>query len=551
MSEKKCNLCYIRQITQPMRSAKSIREAAPYDNGVTKPPMGWSSWNCFRNNIDEQKIIDIAEAMVKTGLKDKGYVSLNLDDNWHSSMRDENGDLQGDLERFPNGIGNLISYLNGKGLKVGLYTSNGTLTCEDLPASFGNEERDAYRIARWGAEFFKYDFCHHHAFTSAAPLVSAIGLIKSGDSEERITVPVSEATLGGNAKYVKFPKLPSGGYVKGLDKNKGIIIFDGIEAEEGEYTLTIVTKKIGDKKERFIAVEVNDGDAEIITVPGCHKPNVYARVQCKITLNNGKNIIKLYNPLLNKADGYMYQYRYMGKMLKKATARVALESGKAERPITYSICEWGFNRPWEWGVTAGNQWRTTLDIRPWWIWMMLIYRRTVKLWKYSSKGHYNDPDMLEVGNGKLTFDQNKTHFSIWCMLNAPLILGNDLRKFIKEDGSVDENNEVLKIVTNENLIAVNQDEKGMQCKRVRSLPRADVLAKPLADGVAICFFNRTRFATSATFDINALAEDEYFDFVKCDGYTLRDLWTNETSASDGKLTVELPPYACKVYKIKY
>ena len=195
MSEKNCNLCYVRQITTPIRSPKSVYDLPSYDNGVTKPPMGWSSWNCFRNNIDENKIISIGEALIKTGLKDKGFVNLNLDDNWHSSMRDENGELQGDLERFPNGIPNLIAYLNSKGLKVGLYTSNGTLTCEDLPGSFGNEERDSYTFAKWGAEFFKYDFCHHKPFTPVAPLVAAVGLINKENKKDQITLTVDQAVL--------------------------------------------------------------------------------------------------------------------------------------------------------------------------------------------------------------------------------------------------------------------------------------------------------------------------------------------------------------------
>ena len=83
MSEKNCNLCFIRQFAPPPRKGKSVYDEPPYDNGVTKPPMGWSSWNCFRNNIDEEKIEAIADALIKTGLADVGYTFVNLDDNWH------------------------------------------------------------------------------------------------------------------------------------------------------------------------------------------------------------------------------------------------------------------------------------------------------------------------------------------------------------------------------------------------------------------------------------------------------------------------------------
>ena len=119
MSEKNCNLCYIRQLTTPHRRGRNVYDEPPYDNGVTKPPMGWSSWNCFRNNIDEEKITRIAEALIKTGLADKGYKFVNLDDNWHSSMRDADGNLQGDLVRFPHGTPALIKKINDMGLKVG------------------------------------------------------------------------------------------------------------------------------------------------------------------------------------------------------------------------------------------------------------------------------------------------------------------------------------------------------------------------------------------------------------------------------------------------
>lgn len=549
MSEKKCNLCYIRQIAQPMRSAKSLKNAKPYENGVTKPPMGWSSWNCFRNSIDEQKIDEIADALVQTGLRDVGFRSLNLDDNWHSSMRDANDELQGDFERFPSGMPALIKKWNEKGLKVGLYTSNGTLTCEDLPASFGREEKDAYTLAKWGAEFFKYDYCHHQPFTPKAPLVASIGIMKRGEPTERVTVSVKDATLGGRARLVPDEKLEAGAHVEGLDKNKGIIVFESVEAEAGEYILTITTRKIGDRKDKFLAVEVNEDDAFIVTVPGCAKFNFYARVQCKVRLKDGGNVIKLYNPFLNKGDGYMFQYQYMGKMLKQATERVATETLTNEKPITYSICEWGVNRPWHWGRTAGNQWRTTPDIRPWWWWMKLIYERTVRLYKYSDKGHYNDPDMLEVGNGKLTYDQNKSHFSVWCMLNAPLILGNDLRKFIKEDGSIDEENVVLKIVKNQKMIAVNQDEKSKQCKRVKFGLRYDVLVKELTDGYAVCLFNKSGSTVKANFDIKKIDGDEYLGFKKKETYRAEDLWSEETFDTNGVFTPTLPPYGCVVYKL--
>ena len=549
MSEKNCNLCYLRQITTPFRNVGSVYDAPVYDNGVKKPPMGWSSWNCFRNNIDEEKITAIAEAMVKTGLADKGYKFVNLDDNWHSSMRDRDGNLQGDLVRFPSGTAALIKKINGMGLKVGLYSSNGTLTCEDLPGGFGNEERDALTIARWGAEFFKYDFCHHQPYTSKAPLISTVELMKIGEPDVKIELKAEDAILGGKAKAVKDEKMPCGSYVTGLDKNGGIIVFDAVVAEEeGEYVLNLTTKKKGEY-DKFVVAEVNTDDAIMIVVPSCKKFNFTARTQTIVRLKKGNNIIKLYNPIEKPADGYVFQYRNMGKMLKKATETVSKESGNTEKPITYSICEWGRNKPYIWGATAGNQWRTTPDIRPWWFWMMLIYDHSVKLYKYSVRGGYNDPDMLEVGNGKLSYEENKSHFTLWSMMNAPLILGNDLRKFIKEDGSADEDNLVLKIVTNEKIIALNQDEKSKACKRVKR-GCVDVLAKPLSDGTSFCFFNRLPFAKTVTVDVKKYSDDEYIEFAKKEKYDAENLWTDEKFVTDGKITVKIPAHGVSVFKLK-
>lgn len=99
---------------------------------------------------------------------------MNLDDCWHSSVRDKDGRLQGDLKSFSSGIKSLVHQLNEKGFKAGIYSSNGTLTCEDLPASLGNERIDAETFADWGIEYFKYDYCHHKLISSLAPNIDKI-----------------------------------------------------------------------------------------------------------------------------------------------------------------------------------------------------------------------------------------------------------------------------------------------------------------------------------------------------------------------------------------
>ena len=183
-----------------------IKAAGEYgNNAALTPPMGWSSWNTFRNNINEQLILDTADAMKKSGLLDAGYQYVNLDDCWHSSVRDKDGRLQGDLKLFSSGIKSLVQQLNEKGFKAGIYSSNGTLTCEDLPASLGNERIDAETFADWGIEYFKYDYCHHRLISSLAPNIDKI--IISGDKlTEDIVLEAETGELYGTAKVITDAK---------------------------------------------------------------------------------------------------------------------------------------------------------------------------------------------------------------------------------------------------------------------------------------------------------------------------------------------------------
>ncbi|RCX14816.1 alpha-galactosidase [Anaerobacterium chartisolvens] len=138
--------------------------AEALDNGLAKtPPMGWNSWNIFHGNINETQIKQIADAMVSSGMRDAGYVYLNLDDNWMANpARDSNGNLRADPTRFPNGIKALADYVHSKGLKLGIYGCRGTMTCMNIPqsGSHGYEQRDANTFASWGIDYLKYDNCN-------------------------------------------------------------------------------------------------------------------------------------------------------------------------------------------------------------------------------------------------------------------------------------------------------------------------------------------------------------------------------------------------------
>jgi alpha-galactosidase len=188
-------------------------------------------------------------------------------------------------------------------------------------------------------------------------------------------------------------------------------------------------------------------------------------------------------------DNMQASYQIMGNAL--------LESG---RPIVYSVCQYGREDVWEWAVeVGGNLWRTTGDINDNWDRIEEIGFDQYKLHEYAKPGHWNDPDMLEVGNGNLTVDENKTHFTLWCMLAAPLMAGNDLRSMSPE---------TIAILTNPELIAINQDALGKQAQRLSAEDGIEVYTKPLSSGeLAVAIFNRNDTATEVSIDWTDLGWD--------------------------------------------
>ena len=125
------------------------------------PPMGWNSWNTFAENINEPLILETADKLVETGLRDLGYEYLVIDDCWSLRERDENGRLVANPEKFPHGMKAVADYVHSKGLKFGMYSCAGNLTCAGYPGSFEHEFTDAETFASWGVDFLKYDYCYH------------------------------------------------------------------------------------------------------------------------------------------------------------------------------------------------------------------------------------------------------------------------------------------------------------------------------------------------------------------------------------------------------
>jgi len=233
-----------------------------------------------------------------------------------------------------------------------------------------------------------------------------------------------------------------------------------------------------------------------------------------------------------------------------ANIRNALDA--AGRPIVLSICEWGTAKPWLWGAeVGGNLWRTTGDIQDRWSdkreWrpgdccsygMVDIVDAEDAIYSYAGPGHWNDPDMLEVGNGGMTTNEYRSHFSLWALLAAPLIAGNDLR---------DMKPEIHDILTNKEVTAVNQDALGRQGHRVRKNGDLEVWAKPLAGGGrAVILFNRGTADEEITVHWEDLAYPEHLSA------TVRDLWQKKdvgrftgkfsaTVASHGVVMVTVTP----------
>lgn len=528
----------------------TTKSKTSYDSGVAlTPPMGWSSWNTFRNKISEELILEIANAMQKSGLAQAGYQYVNLDDCWQSSQRDKNDRFVADYTAFPRGIKPLVDDINKMGLKVGIYSSNGTHTCEDLPASLGYEAIDAATFAEWGIEYFKYDFCHSKPIPTSAPYIEKL-IVSTTEGNEIASLSAKDAMLEGHARLATDSKHPEE-YIVGLSSNIGSAVFSGIDAQEdGNYILTFVIRKKGLFYKYAKVVVNNEKEYDLYAAP-TKASTADGRLQLTVSLNKGENTIKLFNPFASRMDAVACQYTKMGQELRKATKEYAEKNGTEEKPICYSICEWGFNRPWNWGREAGNLWRTTLDISANWASIVSIYEQNVRLAKHAGPGGWNDPDMLEVGNGDLSMDENIAHFTLWCMMAAPLILGNDIRRFIDEDGNAKSDDAILKILTNKELIAIDQDKLGIQCRRHKSNIKVDVLVKPLENNeIAVCFFNKFGEEAIESVRISELMDTNYCTLPAAEEYVCKDLWTNEELIASDTIGAALKPHSVKIYRIK-
>jgi alpha-galactosidase len=352
------------EIPLPAYIAPPALHKVPYNGLAKTPPMGWNSWNLFAEKVDDKTVRTMADAMVSSGMRDAGYIFVNIDDTWEG-VRDEQGNL-GTNHKFPD-MKALADYVHSKGLKIGIYSSPGPRTCGGYPASYGHEEQDAKMFASWGIDYLKYDWC-------------------------------------------------SAG-------------------------------------------------------------NIY------------------------KNDALQPVYQKMGDAL-----------ASSERPIVYSLCEYGMGQVEKWGpAVGGNLWRTTGDIRDEWDSMISNIEKQVPTAPWAGPGHWNDPDMLEIGNGHMTADEYRTHMSLWALVAAPLLAGNDVRTMTDVTKS---------ILMNKEVIAIDQDRLGKQASPVKN-GDFETWVKPLADGgVAVGVVNLGSAAAKATVKAGDLG-------LSGTVTKARDLWTHK------------------------
>jgi alpha-galactosidase len=250
-------------------------------------------------------------------------------------------------------------------------------------------------------------------------------------------------------------------------------------------------------------------------------------------------------------DYLKYDWCHTGKRNAEeayATMRDALKA--AGRPILFSMCEWGTAKPWLWAADTGNLWRTTGDIDDHWegklkykdggccsLGMLDILDLQVGLESFAGPGHWNDPDMLEVGNGGMTTSEYRAHFSLWCIINAPLIAGNDLRNMPPE---------IKEILTNKEVIAINQDALGRQASRVWKEGALEIWAKPMKDGSrAVLLLNRGAGEAEITAPWTVIGYPEHLRA------SVRDLWAHQDLGKfAGKFSARVPSHDVVVVSVE-
>ncbi len=228
---------------------------------------------------------------------------------------------------------------------------------------------------------------------------------------------------------------------------------------------------------------------------------------------------------------------YTPEQMPDVYGRMSSELRKTGRPIVYSLCEYGMERVWTWGPSVGAQlWRTTTDIEPRFDRIGFIGFLQNGLEQYAGPGHWNDPDMLEVGNGNLTEDENRTHMTLWCMLAAPLIVGTDVARMTPA---------VKNVLTNPEVIAIDQDRAGVQAHRVAEEGPLQIWVRLLADGTrAVAVFNAGQSSMLVTLRFADV------DIAQTKDVRIRDLWRHiDLGVFRENYATRVPKHGAMLYRL--
>lgn len=547
------------------------------------PAMGWNSWNPFGSENTEALTKAMADAIVTLGLDDVGYEYVVLDDGCYKSVRDSDGRLSNNTTKFPSGFKVLGDYIHDKGLKFGMYNDIGTNLCAgDAVGTAGYEDIDTRTYKEWGVDFLKIDNCYYlwdnatfsnnsNAQYVYAPKIRAITV--SGNNGFRYTF---NAVIDGILTGIGAVKNRSEDYVNYIGTKDGTNVgvspvgelwselqFNVDIPADGQYSL-IVNYASGAENGTGRWLQVAVGGAESETryyddfLPATSSTSIFSDSDAiMINLSAGENIVRLMNH--RRQENTLHSY---------AAILDGLNRCDSDHDTVLSICEWGKTQPQNWGYKVGNSWRILNDITfnvgvngsaAWesdnTASIASQYNKAVVMDEFAGldKG-WNDADMLVIGMRGITNTMSKSHMSMWCMLNSPLMLGLDLRYVRKGDN-------IWNIIANEDIIALNQDALGIQAKRIytsilstapdttytENNNRVDILAKPLANGdVALTFVNMSQHADPKSYsvsvdDIVSFIETKMIngkEFKNAASYAVKDLWTKETSLNtDGVFIV--------------
>ncbi len=535
------------------------------------PAMGWNSWNAFGSGNTEELTKKMADAIVELGLYELGYQYVVLDDGCYKSERVE-GKLSNENVKFPGGFKALSDYIHKKGLKFGMYNDIGTNLCAGAAVgTCGHEMTDAKSYLDWGVDFIKVDNCYYlwdnATFSDAtnaryvyAPNIQGIQII--GKDFEVSYSAVKDGILRGERAEKKETYVTNIGTFDGtgpwaspVGERSGELGFSIEAPEAGEYKLIV---KYASGKEEGVGewLQVATGEKEDTVIfyddllPATETVETYIDSQeITITLNKGENLLRIMNH--RRQENTLSSY---AALLEGFTA------ADPDHDVILSICEWGKTQPQNWGYKVGDSWRILNDITfrvgadgdpgvGTWVddytpSVTSQYNKAVIMDEFAGldKG-WNDPDMMMIGMNGLTETMCKTHMTMWCMMNSPLMLGLDLRRVKKGDS-------IWKIIANKELIDLNQDPLGIQAKRVycsleeehpdttyiTNRDRVDILAKPLYDGsIAISFINVSDKQKEAGYCVSVSDLMKYLEkklpfpdaFSHAKSYTVTDLWTGE------------------------